>query len=57
MPIVLWSVDPHDWKTLNKYKNIESIKHTKNGDIIIMHDIHQASIESITEMIDFLKKE
>lgn len=57
MPIVLWSVDPHDWKTLNKYKNIQSIKHTKNGDIIIMHDIHQASIESITDMILFLKKE
>ena len=57
MPIVLWSVDPHDWKTLNKYKNIESIKHTKNGDIIIMHDIHEVSIESITDMIHFLKKE
>ncbi|NRH21137.1 polysaccharide deacetylase family protein [Candidatus Gracilibacteria bacterium] len=55
MPIVLWSVDPHDWKTLSKSKNIAAIKHIKDGDIIIMHDIHEVSINSITDMIHIIR--
>lgn len=54
MPIVLWSIDPRDWKTHSKIKNIAAIKNAKDGDIIIMHDIHEVSVDSVAEIIYIL---
>lgn len=47
-PIIRWSVDPSDWK----YKNAEIIKNNilnavKDGDIILLHDVHKTSIEAL----------
>jgi peptidoglycan/xylan/chitin deacetylase (PgdA/CDA1 family) len=56
MPAILWSIDSHDWKTLNITKNIRAIDNAKDGDILIMHDIHETSVESIPMIIDVLRK-
>ena len=56
MPAILWSIDTHDWKTLNVVKDISSVTNAKDGDIIIIHDIHEASIESIPWIIKNLKE-
>lgn len=56
MPAILWSIDSHDWKTLNITKNIRGIDNAKDGDILIMHDIHETSVESIPMIIDVLRK-
>lgn len=53
--VALWSVDTQDWKT----KNPESIKNemlanTKDGSIILLHDIYQTSVEGALAGIDEL---
>lgn len=55
MPAILWSIDPHDWKTHNKKRNIAAVSNAKDGDILIMHDIHEASIASIPDIIKNLR--
>lgn len=55
MPAILWSIDPHDWKTHNMKRNINSIVNAKDGDILIMHDIHEASVASISTIIKNLR--
>jgi peptidoglycan/xylan/chitin deacetylase (PgdA/CDA1 family) len=55
MPVILWSIDTRDWKTHNKIKNISSVENAQNGDIIIMHDIHKESVDSIQTIIQNLK--
>lgn len=57
MPM-LWSVDPEDWAT----KDIRGIvnKVTKNikcGDIILLHDIYDTSVEAALEIIDILQSQ
>ncbi len=55
MPAILWSIDPHDWKTHSIKRNINSIANAKDWDILIMHDIHEASVASIPTIIKKLK--
>ena len=40
MTVVLWSVDPLDWKLQNTNKVVRKIvKNVEPGDIILMHDV------------------
>lgn len=56
MAIVLWSVDPEDWKDQNaKIVANRVIKHTKPGDIILLHDIFKTSVEAALIIIDELQ--
>lgn len=55
MPAVMWSVDTLDWKTRNPQKTLESVKKsTKDGGIILMHDIHLPTIEASEPVIRHL---
>lgn len=56
--IVLWNVDTLDWK----YKNINRIvsratKNAKDGNIILMHDIHLKTAKALEKIIPILKDE
>lgn len=56
MAIVLWSVDPEDWKDQNAdivAKRV--IKSTEPGDIILLHDIFKTSVEAAFRIIDELQ--
>ena len=56
MSIVLWSVDPEDWKDQNA--NIVAkriIKNTKPGDVILLHDIFKTSVDAALIVIDELQ--
>lgn len=55
MPAILWSIDSRDWQTHDVTHNIASIANAKDGDILIMHDIHESSIESVPEIIARLR--
>lgn len=56
-PIILWSIDTLDWKTRNKTKTINSVmNNVKDGDIILLHDIHKPTKEAALEIIPKLKK-
>lgn len=57
-PLILWSVDPLDWK----YRNAETVKNNiinsaHDGAIILVHDIHATSIPGSLAAIDYLKNQ
>ena len=57
MPIVCWSVDTLDWKTKSKKETVKSIMNSaKDGQIILMHDIHSWSVDAAIEAIPKLQK-
>ena len=55
-PLITWDVDTKDWLTLNSnkiYKHI--LKHTKDGDIVLMHDIYPTTAEAVRMVLPELK--
>lgn len=57
MTVVLWDVDPLDWKALNTRKIVQHIlKKTEDNDIILLHDVYGTSVEATLEVIDKLQK-
>jgi len=57
-PIILWSVDPLDWKYRNTATVTNNIlKTVKDGDIILLHDIHETSVKAALNVIDRLQPE
>lgn len=58
MKIVLWNVDPLDWKTQNKDRIVRHIiSHVEDGSIILLHDVYETSVDAALEVIDTLLKE
>ena len=56
-PIILWSVDTLDWKTRNTDKTISCVMNkVKDGDIVLMHDIHEPTKRAALYLIPQLKK-
>ncbi|MCQ4987185.1 polysaccharide deacetylase family protein, partial [Anaerostipes caccae] len=55
-PLILWSIDTLDWKTLNADKTAAAIlKQSKDGDIILMHDIHAPTAEAVKKVLPKLE--
>lgn len=55
---ILWSVDTNDWKSKNKDAVIEEIYAGINeGSIILMHDIHETTIDAVEEILPQLTDE
>lgn len=54
-PLVLWSVDPEDWKDQNKERVVSHVvSHVRDGDIILLHDIYHSSVQAALEIVDEL---
>lgn len=56
MPVVLWTIDPMDWKFRDAdiiYQNV--VNAANDGDIILLHDIHSESIKAAAKIIPALK--
>ena len=58
VPLITWSVDSLDWK----YMNTDSIldhgrRYLDDGGIILMHDIHQSTVDAVGVYIDVLRDE
>ncbi len=52
---VLWSIDPLDWTTQNTALIKERIlKEAQEGDIILMHDYYQSSVDAALDVVDAL---
>jgi len=55
LPIIMWSVDPDDWKDRDKNTVIQRVvSNTKSGDIVLMHDIYESTADAVPEIIDQL---
>ena len=56
--IVNWSIDSLDWKYRDAAKTIQHIKeNAHNGGILLMHDIHQESVDALPTIIEYLQAE
>lgn len=56
-PLIIWNVDTEDWKTRNVQSNISAVTSTlSDGNIILMHDIYDATIDAALELIPQLQE-
>lgn len=56
MTAVLWSIDPDDWKTTDVSQVVNLVVSNAGcGDIILLHDIYDSSVEAALEIIDRLQ--
>ena len=54
-PLVLWSVDPEDWKDENVDRIVAAVvDQASDGDIILMHDLFPTSVEAALRVVDEL---
>lgn len=58
LAILSWSVDPQDWATRDVIA-VESavLKTVQDGDIILLHDMSDSSVQAALEIIDRLKED
>jgi len=57
-----WDIDPQDWKVQNTAKVrdyvISQLRQLKHGrQILLMHDIHQCTVEALPQILDWLDAE
>ena len=58
MSIVLWNIDPLDWKYKDKNRVAnEIIEHAHDGAIILVHDIYKSSVEGALLAMEELQKQ
>ncbi|WP_155964091.1 polysaccharide deacetylase family protein [Streptococcus ruminantium] len=58
LPSIYWSVDSKDWQSRNPQAILNEIKaQTHPGSIILMHDIHQPTVDSLESVLQFLTSE
>ena len=56
-PLIQWSDDTLDWKTRSKSATVNYVmKNVQDGDIVLMHDLHEPTKEAALELIPKLKK-
>ena len=54
-PIILWSVDPEDWRDRDSDRQTAAIlDKVTDGSIILLHDIYGASVETALRVVDAL---
>lgn len=57
MPMIQWSVDTLDWKTRSTEATVENVlNYAEDGDIILLHDIHETSVEATKQLIPALQE-
>ena len=57
MKPVFWSVDPRDWSVLNTDSvTCHIVNNTSEGDIVLMHDIFETSVDAAMNVIDILQQ-
>ena len=55
-PLIIWSVDPEDWKDRDRGRIVDYVlARVGDGDIILMHDIFEASVDAALEIVDELQ--
>ncbi len=55
-PIVLWSLDPEDWKDHDAERIVASVvEQAEDGDVILLHDIYRNSVEAAVRIVDALE--
>ena len=54
-PVILWSVDPEDWKDNDIDRVVAAVaEHVSDGDIILLHDLFSSSAQAALRIVDTL---
>lgn len=57
LPMILWSIDTLDWKTRNVDSTVQEVmNNVKDGDIILLHDIHSETVDAVKKLIPMLQE-
>jgi len=57
-PIILWSVDPEDWRDRDVQREVDHIlANVRDGSIILMHDIYSESVDAALQVVDELHRQ
>ena len=57
-PVIIWSVDTEDWRNSDPESIADTVfEEVQDGSIILMHDMHQSSVDAAALIIDHLKEE
>jgi peptidoglycan/xylan/chitin deacetylase (PgdA/CDA1 family) len=56
MPVILWSLDPLDWKDRDADIVAERIAEASAGMIILAHDIHETTVAAIPSVVESLTR-
>lgn len=54
---ILWDVDTLDWKNRNTASIMKEVRKVRPGSIILMHDVHQTSINALPTVLQYLTKQ
>ena len=55
-PVILWSVDPEDWKDDDVGRIVAAVvEHVSDGDIILLHDLFASSAQAALDLVDALQ--
>jgi peptidoglycan/xylan/chitin deacetylase (PgdA/CDA1 family) len=58
LSVLSWSVDPKDWATHDAaIIEKEVIRHVRDGDVILLHDMSDSSVEAALIIIDELQEQ
>lgn len=58
LPILTWSVDPKDWATHDAAAVEQAVlKNVRDGDVILLHDMSDSSVEAALMIVDTLREE
>lgn len=58
LAILCWSVDPKDWASHNvKAIEKEVISHVRSGDVVLLHDMSDSSVDAALAIIDNLQEQ
>lgn len=57
-PLITWTVDPEDWRLLDAAQVTQTVLSTvESGDVILLHDIYESSMEAALRIVDALMSE
>ena len=57
MKSILWSIDTLDWETKNAQQTYDTvINNIKDGDIVLMHEIYEATLNALKMLLPKLKE-
>jgi peptidoglycan/xylan/chitin deacetylase (PgdA/CDA1 family) len=58
LSVLSWSVDPRDWASDDAAAITAAVtSNIRNGDIILLHDMSESSVEAAFSIIDGLRKQ
>lgn len=58
LPLVLWSVDPEDWKYRDSDRVADHVlSTTRPGDIVFLHDIHETTVDAVPAILEGLSEQ